>query len=161
MDYYDHNEDRLERAIAAMRDVPQIGEVPANEILDKIAASRDAAPHRPLWIVERIRNMKPVSKIAASVLLFLGLMSLVVVFTRGNNALAFDTVAEQLHNAGTMTVDMTIAVAGQTMTGKMMFKAPSSFRRGSHRRHHRTGSHASRPVAAGPTAPATAPAGSS
>ena len=128
MDRQDPNEQLLEKAILAMRQAPALGDFPQEQLLKSIAASRDAAARQPHWIFQRIRAMKPLSKIAASIFLALGMIAAGWAVLNGRTALAFATVADQLHDAKTLTADLTIEMPRMTMHWKIMYLAPGHVR---------------------------------
>ena len=82
MDDLDEQGGRLERAAAAMRRQPKLGEFPADRILGRIAASRDAA-HR------RRTPMRSVVKLAAAIVLAIGaaVVTLTLCMSETNEAL--------------------------------------------------------------------------
>jgi outer membrane lipoprotein-sorting protein len=124
----DHEEDLLERATRLMRESPALGELPVEPLLQGIAASRDAAARQPHWIISRIRAMKTTSKIAASILIALSLAGAGWVLLHATPALAFASVVQQLHDAQTMTGDVSMQQEGATMKWKFLYWAPGHVR---------------------------------
>jgi outer membrane lipoprotein-sorting protein len=128
MNRHDHEEDLLDRATRAMREAPELGELPGEMLLQRIAASRDAAARQPHWIISRIRSMKTISKVAASVLIALCLAGAGWVMLNATPALAFASVVQQLHDAHTVTSELIIQQGGMSVKGKMMYMSPGHFR---------------------------------
>ncbi|HSZ59871.1 MAG TPA: hypothetical protein VK797_29790 [Tepidisphaeraceae bacterium] len=128
MNRQDHEEDLLEQATRAMREAPALGELPEEMLLQEIAASRDAAARQPHWIVSRIRAMKTISKIAASILIALSIVGAGWALLHATPALAFGSVVQQLHDAQTMTAELSVQQEGMSISGKMMYMAPGHFR---------------------------------
>jgi len=122
------DEDLLDQAVRRIQDVPAFGAVPTQRLLKSLAASRDAATRQPHWIFERIRAMKPLSKIAASVLLALGLVAAGWAVLNARTALAFAAVAEQLHESKTLTADLVLQQPQITMRWKILYLAPGHVR---------------------------------
>src|SRR5947209_18642607 len=114
-------EDLLERATRAMREAPELGDFPEKQLLKTIAASRDVAARQPHWILLRIRAMKPLSKLAASVLLACGLATVGWALFHAGPALAFEAVAQQLREAKTLSGDLIVQQPQLTMTSKFMY----------------------------------------
>jgi outer membrane lipoprotein-sorting protein len=128
MNRQDIHEDLLEQAIRAMREAPAIGELPKQQLLKSIAASRDAAARQPHWVFQRIRAMKPLSKLAASVLLVFGLAAVGWALFHAGPALAFEAVAQQLREAKTLSGDLIAQQPQLTMTSRFMYLAPGHLR---------------------------------
>jgi outer membrane lipoprotein-sorting protein len=124
----DHEEDLLERATRLMREAPALGELPVEPLLQGIAASRNAATRQPHWIISRIRAMKTTSKIAASILIALSLAGMGWVLLHATPALAFASVVQQLHDAQTITGDLSMQQEGATMKWKLLYWAPGHVR---------------------------------
>jgi outer membrane lipoprotein-sorting protein len=127
-----HHDDLLERAVDAVLRDPIPDELPPDQVAQLVAIVRHAADQPyPITLIERIRNMKPRTKIAvaAAVLIaFVGLMSWLV--PRSGVALAFADVAEALNNVHSATWTTTSVVKGPqnetvTFSGIGMFLAPS------------------------------------
>lgn len=124
----DHEEDLLERATRLMRESPELGELPVDQLLQEIAASRDAAARQPHLIISRIRAMKTTSKIAASILIALSMTAAGWVLLHATPALAFASVVQQLHDAQTITGDLSMQQQGTAMKWKFLYSAPGHVR---------------------------------
>ena len=127
-----HQDDLLERAVDAVLRDPTPGELPPDQVAQLVAVVQHAADQSyPITLLERIKNMKPGTKIAvaAAVLIsFVGLMSWLV--PGSGIALAFADVAEALNNVHSATWKTTSVVKMPpketvTWTGIGMFLAPS------------------------------------
>ncbi len=127
-----HHDDLLERAVDAVLRDPIPDELPPDRVAQLVAVVRQAADQPyPITLIERIKNMKPRTKIAvaAAVLIaFAGLMSWLV--PGGGVALAFADVAEALNSVHSATWKTTTVVKGpqnETVTWSEigMFLAPS------------------------------------
>ncbi len=128
-------DDFLDRAVDSVLRSPIPDELPADRVAQLVAVVRQAADQSyPITLIERIKNMKPITRIAvaASVLIaFFGLMSWLV--PGSGAALAFDDVAEALKNvqsARWKTTKVTKGPQGRAETRQEigMFMAPSSER---------------------------------
>jgi outer membrane lipoprotein-sorting protein len=128
MTLHDPQDDLLERATRLMREAPPLGDFPAGDVLQKIAASRDAASRQPIWIIQRIKSMKTLSKIAASILIGLALAGTGWVLLHASPALAFASVVQQLHDAQTMKADLIMQQEGMTLNAKILYMAPGRLR---------------------------------
>jgi len=128
MDRQDPNDQLLDKAILAMRQAPALGDFPQEQLLKSIAASRDAAARQPHWVFQRIRAMKPLSKIAASIFLAVGMIAAGWAVLNARTALAFASVADQLHEAKTLAADLTIEMPRVTMHWKIIYLAPGHLR---------------------------------
>ncbi len=129
-----HHDDLLERAVDAVLRDPIPDELPPEQVAQLVAVVRQAADQPyPITLIERIRNMKPRTRIAvaATVLIaFVGLMSWLV--PGSGVAVAFADVAEALNNVHSATWKTTsvVKVKGPqdktvTWSGIGMFLAPS------------------------------------
>ena len=100
-----HHDDLLERAVDAVLRDPIPDELPPDQVAQLVAVVRQAADQPyPITLIERIKNMKPRTRIAvaATVLIaFLGLMSWLV--PGSGLALAFADVAEALNSVHSAT----------------------------------------------------------
>lgn len=132
-----HHDDLLERAVEAVLRDPIPDELPPEQVAQLVAVVRQAAnrPY-PVTLMERIRNMKPRTKlaVAAAVLIaFVGLMSWLA--PGSGVAVAFADVAEALNNVHSATWKTTtvtkLKLPGEkeektvTMDSNCMFLAPS------------------------------------
>ncbi|MBN2025039.1 MAG: outer membrane lipoprotein carrier protein LolA [Pirellulales bacterium] len=127
-----HHDDLLERAVNAVLRDPIPGELPPDQVAQLVAAVRQAADQPyPMTIIERIKNMRPRTRmaVAAAVLVaFFGLLSWLV--PGSGAALAFADVAEAINGIHTATWKFTVVVKrpqgeAETTTGVGMFMAPS------------------------------------
>ncbi|NQT13297.1 MAG: outer membrane lipoprotein carrier protein LolA [Planctomycetes bacterium] len=126
------HDDLLKRAVDAVLRDPIPSELPPERVRQLVAVVQRAAnrPH-PITLIQRIKNMRTMTKIAvaASVLIaFFGLVSWLV--PGGGTALAFTDVAEALNGIHTATWKTTQVFKrpqgeAQTTTGVGMFMAPS------------------------------------
>src|SRR3954470_8562632 len=122
------DDELLEQATRAMRNASVLGDLPTEQLLQTIqAASRDAANQarsQPHWIVNRIKTMKSIYKVAASILLVVGIAWAGWAVLRPTPAMAFANIAQQLRDAQTMTADLVIKQPSMTMKGKILYLAP-------------------------------------
>lgn len=129
-----HHEDLVERAVDAVLRDPIPGDVPPEQIAQLVAVLRQAADRPyPVTFTQRVKNMRPITKIAvaASVLIVLaGLASWLVPGT--GVAVAFADVAEALNNVHSATWKTTSVVEIEvpekktvTFSTNSMFLAPS------------------------------------
>jgi outer membrane lipoprotein-sorting protein len=122
----------LDQAVDAVLRDPIPDDLPPDQVAQLVAKVQHAAnqPY-PITLIERIKNMKPMARIAvgAAVLIALvGLMSWLV--PRSGAALAFENVAQVLSSVESATWKTTTVVKGpdnknQTWSGTGMFLAPS------------------------------------
>jgi len=127
-----HHDELLERAVDAVLRDPIPGELPPDQVMQLVAVVQRAAnqPY-PITLIQRIKNMRPMTRIAvaASVLIVLfGLLSWLV--PGGGTALALADVAEALngiHAATWKTTEVFKRPQGEAepSTGVGMFLAPS------------------------------------
>jgi outer membrane lipoprotein-sorting protein len=125
-------DDLLNRAVEAVLRQPRPDVPPPDQLAELVARVRHAAeqPH-PITLTERIKNMKPMTRIAvaAAVLIaFAGLISWLA--PHGGTSTAFAAVAEALNAVQTATWKTEMTVKGPdgkpvTTTWKNMFLAPS------------------------------------
>jgi outer membrane lipoprotein-sorting protein len=140
----DENDDLLGHAARAMAEAPPEGEFPEQEILRHVqsvlasnghaprlaASTPQASPRRqPGPFFRRILNINPAVSVAASLLIAAGaLAALTWALFQSRPVLAFSIVADQLHDARTMSADITVRESSLAMTGRLLFSAPSHFR---------------------------------
>lgn len=124
----DNLDDLLDRALAAMRNEPELGDFPAGQVLHNIAASSDAARQQHTFDLRKKKSMKTIFKLAAAVLLALALAA--IFFAREDRrSLAFAEVAHQIQEAQTMTAELVTSVPGLPPARiKAMFRGPGQFR---------------------------------
>jgi len=129
-----HHDDLLERAVDAVLRDPPPDELPPDQVAQLVAIVRHAADQPyPITLIERIKNMKPRTRIAvaAAVLTaFVGLMSWLV--PGSGVAVAFADIAEALNNVHSATWKTTTVVKVKepqdktvTFSASAMFLAPS------------------------------------
>ncbi|MDB5321148.1 MAG: hypothetical protein JWN40_2779 [Phycisphaerales bacterium] len=98
----DNPDDQLERSLSAMR-IAAIPDGPSQQLLaDTLSALRKAETQTHKNIFTRILTMKPLTKIAASILLVFGLSLLAFVMLRPN-AVAWADVVQKVRDAKTLT----------------------------------------------------------
>ena len=129
-----HHDDLLERAVDAVLRDPIPGDLSPEQVAQLVAVVRQAADRPyPITIMERIRNMRPMTKIAVAASVLIVLVGLVSWLVPGSGvAVAFADVAEVLngiHSAtwkSTSVVEMT-RPEKKTVTYHQigMFLAPS------------------------------------
>ncbi|HEY8748397.1 MAG TPA: hypothetical protein VIM11_10505, partial [Tepidisphaeraceae bacterium] len=125
----DDNESLLNDAARAMADAPEVGDFPEQQILSAVqSATAGGAPAARHWVIRRIGAMKPVSRIAASLLIAGSVLAVSWASFHAGPVLAFATVAQQLHDAQTMMADLTIQQGSIAMNGRLLFSAPGHFR---------------------------------
>lgn len=128
----EHFDDLLERAAEALRRVPVPPGPPRETVARVLAAVRDVEAI-PLTILERIRTMKRIAKIAvaASVLVGLGILVSWLAIGVGSGNIAFARVADALDKLRSATYDVKSEAKGEkgqppaTATGKGFFLAPA------------------------------------
>jgi outer membrane lipoprotein-sorting protein len=122
----------LDRAVDAVLREPVPGNLRPDQLTELVAAVQRAAHEtNPISLFERIKRMKPMTRVAlgASVLIAVaGLMSWLV--PHSGDALAFADVADALNNVNSATWKTVTVVKGpnnesHTWSGKGMFLAPS------------------------------------
>ena len=124
----DANEERLERAIDAMRQAPELGEFPADAVLRNIAASRDAARQQPTLLTRRW-TMKTYKRLAAMIVLALGAAVVAFTLLRPGGSVAFAEVARQLHEARTLAADMTTTQPdGKAIRSRLYYDVSGRYR---------------------------------
>lgn len=126
---HDNPDDRLERTLAAMRDAP-VPDGPSQEVYaDTLSALRKAeSQQRPQTLFTRILTMKPIAKMAASVLLAFGLSLLAFVLLRPSS-LAFADVVDKVAGARTLTFHASCALKGSDRKLDMKYLMTSDGRR--------------------------------
>jgi outer membrane lipoprotein-sorting protein len=129
LDPHDNPEDQLERAIAAMRDA-SVPDGPSQQVhADTLSALRKAeSQHRPQTLLTRILTMKPLTKMAASVLLALGLSLLAFVMLRPASP-AWADVVDKVASARTLTFHASTTMPGTHRTLNMKFLMTNDGRR--------------------------------
>lgn len=124
----DGNDERLERAIDAMRQAPELGEFPADAVLRNIQASRDAR-RRPHTLLTRRWTMKTYSRLAAMILLAIGAAAFAWIVLKPGGSVAFAEVARQLHETRTLTADMTTTpFDGKPVHSRLYYDAAGRYR---------------------------------
>ncbi len=127
-----HQDDLLDRALDAVLREPPPDELPPEQVAQLVAAVRQAAdkPY-PSTIIERIKNMKPVTKIAVAATVLIACLGLMSWLLPGSGvAVAFADVAEALngvHSATWKTTSTVKTPENKTVTFDAvgMFLAPS------------------------------------
>ena len=125
-------DDLLDRATEALCQAPVPPGPPPEAVARVLAAAREADVI-PLTILERIKTMKRVAKVAvaATVLVALGILVSWLVIGGGSTNIAFARVADALDSLRSATFDLTSESKGDngqppaTATGKGFFLAPS------------------------------------
>jgi len=133
------NDDLLDRAAHAMAEAPAQGEFPEQEILRHVQSVLSSNGHSPRLastplrkrsrFFRRLSEYKSAMRVAATLLIgAVALGGLTWALFQSRPVLAFSIVADQLHNARTMSADLTVQESNVALTGKLMFSAPSRFR---------------------------------
>ena len=126
--HYDY-EQVLEQAFATMRDVRPLGDVPSEQILQRVAAPRGGWMQRQRGALRRIHSMKFTAKVAAAVALALLGTLVFLVLNGAHSSLAFGDVVKGLREAHTMTCELTVTPADRpAMKVKAMFLGSRAFR---------------------------------
>jgi outer membrane lipoprotein-sorting protein len=128
----EQSDDLLDRATEALRREPVPQGPPPARVARVLAAVRDADAI-PLSILERIKKMKRIAKIAvaATVVVALGILVSWMVIGGGSGNIAFARVADALDRLRSATYDVKSEAKGEkgqppaTATGKGFFLAPS------------------------------------
>jgi outer membrane lipoprotein-sorting protein len=118
----EHSDDALGQATKLLRDAE-----PAEFPFDAIAQgmrSRFQKVEAPL----RIRRASWLSRIAASILVGIGLLGIGWVVFRSNPVVAFSLTAERLHEAHTISADLILNASGMELHGTLTYAAPGRFR---------------------------------
>ena len=105
------DDDLLDRSLSAMRNAP-IPDGPSERVVaDTLAALRGAAGlnERPITLFSRIKNMKPITRMAASVLLAAGLTFLAVLTLRPNSP-AWADVIDRVATAKALSFNATTTI---------------------------------------------------
>jgi outer membrane lipoprotein-sorting protein len=127
-----HHDDLLERAVDAVLRDPVPDGMPPERLAQLAAAMRHAAEQPyPFTIKERIKNMKPITKITVAAAVLIASVCMVSWLAPGGGpALAFADVAEALNKVHSATWKTTATVKRPnqepvTITQDCMFLAPS------------------------------------
>ena len=129
-----HHDDLLERAVDAVLRDPIPGDLSQEQVAQLVAVVREAAERPyPVTLMQRIRNMKRLAKIAVAATVVAAIGFLLCWFTIGGSGnIAFADVAEALDSLRSATFDLCNLKAtehnGQSTTaatGKGYFLAPS------------------------------------
>ena len=133
----DFHHDLLDRAVDAVLRDPIPGDLSPEQVAQLVAVVQQAADQPyPITIMERIRNMRPMTKIAVAASVLIVLVGLLSWFVPGGGvAVAFADVAEALNNVHSATWKSTsvtkLKPPGEkeekttTMNANCMFLAPS------------------------------------
>jgi outer membrane lipoprotein-sorting protein len=127
----DDNDNLLDRATRAMASAADRGDFPQHEILRSVQAAISPAassPRQSYRFFHRIRSLNPLFKVAASLLIAASTLAVVWAFFHAGPVLAFSSIAQQLHDAQTLTADLSIKQNSIAMNGKLLFAAPGHFR---------------------------------
>ena len=128
----EQHDELLDRAVAALSRAPVLPGPPPDAVA-RILEAASEADATPLTIVERIRKMKRIARIAvaATVLAAIGIFVSWIVIGGGSDNMAFARVADALDSLRSATFDSTAdmkdPVGGRSihMKAKGMFLAPS------------------------------------
>lgn len=128
----EQHDELLERAVAALSRAPVLPGPPPDAVARVLAAASEADA-APLTIVERIKKMKRIARIAvaATVLVALGVLVSWLVIGAGSTNMAFARVADALDRLRSASFDMLSEAkdangkSPMTATGKGFFMAPS------------------------------------
>jgi len=116
------SDDPLDQATALLRDA----DVPAFPIdaISQHVRSREQAVASPL----RIRRTSWMSRIAASILVGVGLLAIGWAVFRSNPVVAFALIAHRLHEAHALSADLILNASGMEIHGTLTYAAPGRFR---------------------------------
>ena len=129
-----HHDDLLERAVDAVLRDPIPGDLSPEQVAQLVAVVRQAADRPyPITLMERIRNMRPMTKIAVAASVLIVLVGLLSWLVPGSGvAVAFADVAEAINgiHSATWKTTSVVEMTGpekKTVTYKQigMFLAPS------------------------------------
>jgi outer membrane lipoprotein-sorting protein len=145
----DFHHDLLEQAVAAVLREPTPGDLSPAEVAQLLAVVRDAADRPyPVTLMQRIRNMRPITKIAVAASTLIVLAGLASWFVPGGGiAVAFADVAEALGSVHTATWKTTSVAETKVPENKTItFKANAMFMAPSHERTETTADGAKSPA---------------
>ncbi len=105
-------DDFLDRAVDSVLRSPIPDELPADQVAGLVAVVRQAADQSyPITLIERIKNMKPITRIAVAASVLIVLVGLLSLFVPGaGTARAFADVAEAINGIRTATWKVTQTV---------------------------------------------------
>lgn len=127
-----NHDDLLDRAVDAVLREPLPDDPPPDQVAQLVARLRQAADQPyPLTLMERIKKMKPMTRIAVTAAVLVAIVGLISwLAPHGGNSLAFANFAEALNKLESATWKTETTVKGPdgktiTTTWKNMFLAPS------------------------------------